>query len=237
MLDKTPTVPKGRRIAVLRATWETQQVLQEWAKTNGFDLGWSFSGWPQRASEFDFHVTLIATENGVAIPEGARWVEPVTVEIEGFEVLGDNVPVMKLKQHHALSAMRSFFMTAFGAKPMFADYRPHISLSYRWDGDPDLSSLAPPIEPLVFDHLIIGGLADKPKAKDAAMPDYRSVLIVDRAEIADKPRRTADGYLVADVRAARTGIQQYRAVEVGRPELDVVNVYRPPAEAQRRRAS
>lgn len=40
-------------------------------------------------------------------------------------------------------------------------------------------------------------------------------------------RRTKDGYLVADVKVARTGIQQYLGSELGKPELSVVNVYRP----------
>ena len=49
---------------------------------------------------------------------------------------------------------------------------------------------------------------------------------LDRAEIAGT-RRTADGYMVADVRCARTGVQQYTGAEVGRPDLASVNVYRP----------
>ncbi|MDX0907430.1 DUF2213 domain-containing protein [Sinorhizobium medicae] len=40
-------------------------------------------------------------------------------------------------------------------------------------------------------------------------------------------RRTADGYLVADVRTARAGIQLYAGHEVGKPEMQVVKVYRP----------
>lgn len=40
-------------------------------------------------------------------------------------------------------------------------------------------------------------------------------------------RRTADGYLVADVRTARTGIQIYAGHEVGKPEMATVKVYRP----------
>lgn len=47
---------------------------------------------------------------------------------------------------------------------------------------------------------------------------------------AGQPRRTSDGYLVADVRAARTGIQLYAGHEVGRPDLEVVRVYRPESE-------
>lgn len=49
---------------------------------------------------------------------------------------------------------------------------------------------------------------------------------VDAAPIAGT-RRTADGYLVAEVRTARAGIQDYAGFEVGKPEMSVVKVYRP----------
>jgi hypothetical protein len=39
-------------------------------------------------------------------------------------------------------------------------------------------------------------------------------------------RRTTDGYLVAEARAVRTGIQLYAGHEVGKPDQDVVRVYR-----------
>lgn len=45
-----------------------------------------------------------------------------------------------------------------------------------------------------------------------------------------KPRRTADGYLVADAKVARTGIQDYLGSELGRPDMAIVRVYRPEAE-------
>jgi len=41
-------------------------------------------------------------------------------------------------------------------------------------------------------------------------------------------RRTNDGYLVAQARAVRTGIQLYAGHEVGKPAQDVVRVYRAP---------
>lgn len=40
-------------------------------------------------------------------------------------------------------------------------------------------------------------------------------------------RRTADGYLVAEARSVRTGIQLYAGSEVGKPDMSVVRVYRP----------
>lgn len=43
-------------------------------------------------------------------------------------------------------------------------------------------------------------------------------------------RITKDGYLVADARVARAGIQDYRGFEVGKPEIATVRVYRPETE-------
>lgn len=52
------------------------------------------------------------------------------------------------------------------------------------------------------------------------------VKIVDKAGI-ESVRTTSDGYLVADVRVARTGVQRYAAAELGLPGGGLVNVYRP----------
>ena len=52
---------------------------------------------------------------------------------------------------------------------------------------------------------------------------------VDRVS-AENVRYTADGYLVADARVARTGVQVYTGAEVGRPDLNMVRVYRPESE-------
>lgn len=41
-------------------------------------------------------------------------------------------------------------------------------------------------------------------------------------------RKTKDGYLVADVRVARTGIQTYLGSEFGQPDRETIRVYRPP---------
>ncbi|MBO0903807.1 DUF2213 domain-containing protein [Jiella sonneratiae] len=54
------------------------------------------------------------------------------------------------------------------------------------------------------------------------------MLFLDAAPI-DDWRISRDGYLVADVRIARAGIYQYAGRELGRADLGMVNVYRPPA--------
>lgn len=53
-----------------------------------------------------------------------------------------------------------------------------------------------------------------------------TMQLFDRATTS-APRRTTDGYLVADVRVARTGVQEYLGSEMGRPDMPIVRVYRP----------
>ena len=55
------------------------------------------------------------------------------------------------------------------------------------------------------------------------------MFLTDRVSVG-AVRRTGDGYLVADAKVARTGIQQYLGSEVGRPDIPIVRVYRPPEE-------
>jgi uncharacterized protein len=65
--------------------------------------------------------------------------------------------------------------------------------------------------------------------------DSSSVQMRD-AFVVDAVRKTKDGYLVANARIARTGIQLYSGHELGVPDMEVVRVYRPPEEVFDRRA-
>jgi uncharacterized protein len=64
---------------------------------------------------------------------------------------------------------------------------------------------------------------DKWVTKDSAYPLSENLTFDDAADI----KMTSDGYLVAQPRVARTGIQTYRGWEVGRPDMDEVRIYRP----------
>ena len=52
----------------------------------------------------------------------------------------------------------------------------------------------------------------------------------DAVTVEGKPRRIADGYLVATAKCVRTGIQLYTGDELGKPDMPVVRVYRPAEE-------
>ncbi|MEO9299007.1 DUF2213 domain-containing protein [Devosia alba] len=56
------------------------------------------------------------------------------------------------------------------------------------------------------------------------------MFFADAAASLEGYRLTADGFLVADVRFARTGIQTYAGFELDRRDLPTVSVYRPGAE-------
>lgn len=58
------------------------------------------------------------------------------------------------------------------------------------------------------------------------MINFFDTVLADKSSV----RTTTDGYLVASVRCARTGIQEYLGDEVGRPDMPIVRVYRPESE-------
>ena len=61
--------------------------------------------------------------------------------------------------------------------------------------------------------------------------------IIDSVTIADASASiTPEGYMIANARTARTGIQLYRGSEMGRPELDIVSVYRDEKEVFSKRS-
>src|SRR5699024_8909814 len=60
--------------------------------------------------------------------------------------------------------------------------------------------------------------------------ETKMINFYDSIELATKPRRTDDGYLVATAKVARSGIQLYAGREVGRPDLKQVRVFRPEEE-------
>lgn len=228
-----PKVKPGRRVVTLRADWETQDKLREWAKDSGFDLGWDYDGWPQRSSSFDFHITLLATSNSVSIPVEARFVDPLTVVPDQMDELGKDrrVPAIRVKDHPTLTAMRAFFEQSYKATPTFAEFKPHISVSYKWNGDPAIESLPMPGFPLVFDLLVSSVIADAPTtAKDAMRGDRRAASMFDTA-VMSGTRVTADGYLVADCQVARVGIQDYAGFEIGASDkAKTYRVWRPEDE-------
>lgn len=143
----------SRKIVILHPSEQTNYSLNEWAKTCGFDLSRSFSG--DQIEAFDFHITLIATENEVDFNNfDTKW-PVITVQPERFFTLGRNneVPALKITHNWRLYGIWSTLIQNNGFIPTFPIYLPHISLSYNWSGLPKLHHLRLPDFPLEFDRM------------------------------------------------------------------------------------
>jgi len=153
-------------IAMLIASHDTQNALRSYAIRAGFDID----------DGFPFHVTLLATANPISAPETDHQIAPVAVEPDGFEALGadGDVPVLRVTSEGALDLAREFFVEVYGAEPTFADFKPHISLSYDWQDGPELEELDAPDFPLIFDRLVVTEF--KPEQKSLIFPRPRSVF-------------------------------------------------------------
>lgn len=138
----------SRMIAMLMADAQTQEAMRSWAIRSGFDID---DGNP-------FHVTLLATVNEIDAPNGSTSIKPVSVDAVGFEALGANgeVPVIRVDGDGALQIGREFFVRLYGAEPTFAEFKPHVSITYDWNGSfPVLDQLSLPEFPLSFDRLVV----------------------------------------------------------------------------------
>lgn len=155
----------SRKVVALIASHDTQNGLRAWAQRVGFDLSSSYGGERRDPDRFDFHVTLVSSANPVSMAETQHVVAPVTLAAVGFDVLGVDrqVPALKIAPSETLATARAFFVGMYAIEPTFAEFKPHVSLSYAWDGTPALAALALPDMPLVFDQLRVKSLDDLPE--------------------------------------------------------------------------
>lgn len=144
------------KVVMLQASGETDRALRAWAEGLGFDLTASHGGRDVDPADFDFHVTLIATATRITLPTGEHEIAPFAVAPLSFGVLGrdEETPVLMLEASR-LSDLRRFYVQAYGAVPTFEDFKPHVSLSYAWSGEPALDGLSLPDFPLVFDRIVV----------------------------------------------------------------------------------
>lgn len=149
------------------ADHDTQNALVDWCKKVGFDLTYKYSGRRIEPEDFEFHATLVACKNDVTTPITDHLFKPFSTKAIGFEVLGKDrrVPTLKLEEVSELTIMRQYFIEttvceAYGMQPTFEVFKPHVSLSYHWDGEPDLSKLKLPDFPLTFNRLVVNEFED-----------------------------------------------------------------------------
>lgn len=160
------------KVVMLFASKETQRALSAWCNGAGFDRSKTHGGTPINPDDFDFHATIIATTNAVTMPTGEHQIPGAALLANGFEVLGKdgNTPVLLLSADGFLADLRRHYVNTYRAEPTFSEFKPHVSLSYSWDGAPAIDGMAVPDFPLVFDRIVVDEFVASPQPKADAMP-------------------------------------------------------------------
>lgn len=219
-----------RKVVALLASAESNAELRAWAEASGFNLSSDYDGNPRDPAAFDFHVTLLATVDPCGIPEAEYAIEPIVVYADGFKVLGADrrVPCLSIDveadDFGRVASMRRHYIDTYGAEPTFAEFVPHVSLSYAWDGAPALEDLAVPSMPIVLDRIRVTSLDQLGKA--TAAPCSKSFLADFDQSIVDALLQAEGGADVwAEYQAVAAQIDDVDA-EIGRISSAMENVRR-----------
>jgi hypothetical protein len=135
MRENQLKTPNKKYIEVLYSP-VTQGYLQEYCLDQGFDISQSFSGNPIAQDEFDFHTTVWYTTNEVVINNKTYNINIDDVKPLGFELFGDNRDILVLEiDSEQIRSIRSQLGTEYSLQDQWPDYRPHITLSYKYVHD------------------------------------------------------------------------------------------------------
>jgi len=131
----------------------SQGYLMQYCLDNGFDITYKHSGRRCEPEDFTFHSTVWFTTNEAEISNG---VTPLVIDDiipVGFALFGENQNVLVLEiESERLRKVREEFGELYGLEDEWPDFRPHISLSYRYQGElPDVD--LPDGDQLVVDNL------------------------------------------------------------------------------------
>lgn len=135
----------------------TESALRAWALSYGFDLTAKFDGTTQAIEDFDFHTTVFYTNNIVYSETGIVPLKrPFKIRPIGFDLLGldNNIPVMLIAPEDELLEIRHIFEEA-GMEDQWPAYKPHITVSYGYKGQPPIENLQLPDFDIIVDRVKI----------------------------------------------------------------------------------
>lgn len=224
--DATP-----KTLYVSRKVKNAESVIK-WAKSQGFT---------NTLKPEDLHVTIAYSRKPIDwMKIGEQWSSEIKVAEGGPRVIdefGGGAKVLQFKCSDL--EWRNMSIREAGASWDFADYHPHITISY---GDMP-ENVTPYQGEIILGPEIFQEIDDAWKSKadlqDCNTYDRKSSMtqkFVDSAKIGSV-RRTKEGYVTARAKAVRSGVQVYRAKELGDAAIaagfsddDMVRVMRPEEE-------
>lgn len=206
--------------------------LIAWARSQGFD---------DTLKAEDLHVTIAFSRKPVDWFSIPTWGADEDIEIKGgprlVEPLGDKGAIVLKIASDRLKYRHEEFL-AKGASWDWPGFQPHVTITYLGTSV-DLGRVEPYQGDIILGPEVYSELDDGWEAQaigDHVTIDHlhafrpqRPTALHDAVSVGEA-RRTRDGYLVADVRMARTGIYEYAGFELGDSSRDIVRVYRPAEE-------
>lgn len=149
---------------MLKCSVDSSKRLRTYASKSGFDLTLDFNGLPQKVDDYQFHLTIICSENEVVLDNQKKNIEPIELIPKKYEILDVDrtIPVLKIEPDESLMTMRKYFEDVHKLEPT-KDFKPHISMSYNWEGEPPLKEIPMPDFKITGDVLTIKKFEDKRK--------------------------------------------------------------------------
>lgn len=118
---------KPGRIAMLHASALSQADWRKWALAQKLDVTTSWSG--KQKTSFDFHMTVIASAEPVAMEPYSTQIAPITLRPVTLDRLGKATVAMFVQDERVL-AIRNAMIEA-GFVSTFPNFLPHVSVSYK----------------------------------------------------------------------------------------------------------
>lgn len=214
--DATP-----KTLYVSRKVLNAAEILK-WAKSQGFT---------DTLDADDLHVTVCYSRTPIDwMAVGSAWESKIEIPEGGariMETFGD-AKVLLFKSSD-LEWRHGSFIEA-GASWDHPEYQPHITIAY---DDTDLSKVEAYKGKIVLGPEIFEEVNDDWRASlSDGVGDgiVHSMIKFTDTHPVGSSRKTAQGYLVATARIARTGVQEYLASEVGLVGDHMVRINRPAEE-------
>lgn len=113
----------------------SQGYLREFCLDNNFDLTVKFSGQEQDPEDFDFHSTVFFSTSEHHL-ENTSYECSVYVKPKGFALFGENQNILVMEvESDELLEIRKGYENEHNMQDEWPSYRPHITLSYNYDGE------------------------------------------------------------------------------------------------------
>lgn len=152
----------NKKYIALQISDESQQKLRQWCLANSFNIAKSFSGNEIDPESFDFHITIFYSDNKAYVPTGTFKIDPLKITFKRMELLGmeKNVPVLLVDKSKELANIRRIY-EATGLEDSWPTYKPHLSVSYSWNGKPSIQNLKLPDFEVTADKIKVENQKEK----------------------------------------------------------------------------